>query len=64
VSVGLTTWQALGERGNLARLGQRLLQCADEAMYQAKHSGRNQVAIKPFCQIVSAPPLQGVDAAL
>jgi diguanylate cyclase (GGDEF)-like protein len=53
VSVGLTTWQPVGERSQgLIKVGERILNVADEAMYQAKKSGRNQVVVKPFCQVV------------
>jgi diguanylate cyclase (GGDEF)-like protein len=53
VSIGLTTWQSVGERSrDLIHVGERLLNCADEAMYLAKKGGRDQVVVKPFCQVV------------
>ncbi|NIB44375.1 sensor domain-containing diguanylate cyclase [Pseudomaricurvus alkylphenolicus] len=53
VSLGLACWQPVGERSSdLSRLGQRLISCADDAMYEAKSKGRNCVVIKPFCQLV------------
>lgn len=57
VSIGLSTWQVHSERSPLEKLGQRLLQCADEAMYQAKAGGRNQVAVKHFYQVVPSEPV-------
>jgi len=52
-SVGLSCWAPVGERvADLTRLGQRLLACSDEAMYEAKNAGRNRVVVKAFCQVI------------
>lgn len=54
VSIGLACWQPVGERAaSLSRLGQRLLASADDAMYEAKDTGRNKVVAKMFYQIVN-----------
>lgn len=54
ISVGLTTWNPIdSKQSDLVRLGEKMLACADEAMYEAKNSGRNKVVVKPFYQIVS-----------
>lgn len=51
VSIGLSCWlPAVEGNKNLQKLGQKLLKCADEAMYEAKHSGRNRVIMRPFVQ--------------
>lgn len=49
VSAGLSTWSPLEERRyGLSEVGHALLASADEAMYQAKDTGRNRVCVKPF----------------
>jgi diguanylate cyclase (GGDEF)-like protein len=53
VSIGLSCWVPLDDvLVDLPRLGQRLLNGAEEAMYEAKNSGRNRVGVKPFYQLV------------
>lgn len=49
ISIGLSCWQPSEDQNpELTSLGEQLLSCADEAMYEAKRNGRNQVAFKVF----------------
>lgn len=49
VSAGLSTWVPREEkRHGLKDIGRGLLACADEAMYEAKKSGRDRVCVKEY----------------
>lgn len=53
ISVGVSCWHPVEEQvGDLTQLGEQLLRCADEAMYDAKRDGRNRVASRVFFRLI------------